>query len=132
MSTETILYQKERNGNRTSCRREDARRAAEELLLACGITPHLCGFAPLSEGVRITAERKRKRTGLMITELEQTMARLCGERGAEHAMRDAIGAGFLGTDGIRSQLFPYADRPSCAEFICTLAELVIDSISEES
>lgn len=132
MTEEDIrLFERDRSVQRTLCRRGDTSRFTAELLLQMGITPHLCGFVPLSEVVRITAERERGSERPPIVELEPTVARLCGERGTEHAMRDAIGVGFLDTDEIHSQLFPYADRPSCAEFICTLAELVLDRMTQQ-
>ena len=56
---------------------------------------------------------------------------LCDHVSQEHSMRDAIGAGFLNTDDIHARLFPFSDRPSNAEFIYTLAELVRDRIASE-
>ena len=132
MLTEKDLFF--RNGQRRKrmpCRREDAARITDELLLALGIAPHLGGFEPLSEEVRITAERRRGNARPPITDPEPIAVRLCGEHGAEHAMRDAIGVGFLHTDEIHTRIFPYTDRPGCAEFICTLAELVLDRITQQ-
>jgi hypothetical protein len=122
---QTAEYQK-----RMPYRQEDRARIAGELLLAFGITPHLVGFEPLREGVRITAERERGSERPPIRDLEPAVERLCGEHSPEHAMRDAIGAGFLGPDEIHTRVFPFSDRPSCAEFICTLAELVLDRITQ--
>ncbi|MBR4907159.1 MAG: hypothetical protein IKZ44_09970 [Clostridia bacterium] len=112
-------------------RERDASRTAGELLLRFGITPHLCGFEPLCEGVRIVAERERERERPPLVELQPAVARLLGEQSQEHAMRDAIGVGFLGPDEIHARLFPFSDRPGSAEFICTLAELVCDRITQQ-
>ena len=112
-------------------RRGDASRTAGELLLRFGITPHLCGYEPLCEGVRIVAERERKDERPPLSELQPAVGRLYGEQSPEHAMRDAIGAGFLGPDEIHARLFPFSDRPSSAEFICTLAELVMDRMTQQ-
>ena len=112
-------------------RRGDASRTAGELLLLFGITPHLCGFEPLCEGVRIVAERERTRERPPLSELQPAVGRLLGEQSPEHAIRDAIGVGFLDADEIHARLFPFSDRPSSAEFICTLAELVCDRITQK-
>ena len=111
-------------------RRGDASRTAGELLLEFGITPHLCGFEPLCEGVRIVAEREREDERPPLSELQPAVGRLLDEHSPEHAMRDAIGVGFLGPDEIHARLFPFSDRPGSAEFICTLAELVMDRIAQ--
>lgn len=111
-------------------RERDASRTAGELLLRFGITPHLCGYEPLCEGVRIVAERERERERPPLSELQPAVGRLLGNFGPEHAMRDAIGVGFLSTDGIHARLFPLSVRPGSAEFICTLAELVSDRIAQ--
>ena len=111
-------------------RERDASRTAGELLLRFGITPHLCGFEPLCEGVRIVAEREREDERPPLSELQPAVGRLLDEHSPEHAMRDAIGVGFLSADAIHTQLFPFSDRPSNAEFICTLAELVSDRIAQ--
>lgn len=129
MLTEQIGYF-ERGAGKTMRRTEDASRVAGELLLRCGITPHLCGFEPLKEGVRITAERSRASIRPPLAELQPAVGGLCGERSPDHAMRDAISVGFLSTDEIHTRFFPYADRPSSTEFICTLAELVADRIAQ--
>ncbi len=119
-------------GARRMPRRErDASRTAGELLLRFGITPHLCGFEPLCEGVRIVAERERACERPPLAQLQPAVERLCGEHSPEHAMRDAIGVGFLSPDEIHARLFPFSDRPSSAEFICTLAEMVCDRIAQE-
>ncbi len=115
---------------RTQRRKGDASRCAAELLLQFGITPHLSGFEPLTEGVRMTAERERRSMRPPIRDLEPAMRDLCGECRPEHAMRDAIGAGFAGTNEVFARVFPFSDRPGSAEFICTLAELVSDRITE--
>lgn len=111
-------------------RERDASRTAGELLLRLGVTPHLCGYEPLCEGVRIVAERERERERPPLSELQPAVGRLLGNFGPEHAMRDAIGVGFLSTDGIHARLFPLSVRPGSAEFICTLAELVSDRIAQ--
>lgn len=119
-----------RGADRTLRRREDASRVVEELLLQCGITPHLSGFEPLSGGIRITAERERSHGRPPLAELQPAVGSLCGERSPEHAMRDAIGAGHLLSEEISTHLVSFPDRPSSAEFICTLAELVTDRIAQ--
>ena len=120
-----------RGAERMPHRERDASRTAGELLLRFGITPHLCGYEPLCEGVRIVAEREREREHPPLAELQPAVGRLLGEQSPEHAMRDAIGVGFLGPDEIHARLFPFSDRPSSAEFICTLAELVMDRITQQ-
>lgn len=99
----------------------DAHRVVGELLLRFGITPHLSGYDPLSSGIRLTAERERKAGLLCPGEDEPRYLR-------EHAMRDAIRAGFLYTDAIHTQIFPFSERPSNSEFVCTLAALAHDRI----
>ena len=111
-------------------RRGDASRTTGELLLRFGITPHLCGYEPLREGVRMIAEQEREHERPPLAELQPVLEHLLGERSPEHAMRDAIGVGFLDSDEIHGRLFPFSDRPSSAEFICTLAELVMDRIAQ--
>ena len=119
-----------RGAERMPHRERDASRTAGELLLRFGITPHLCGFEPLCEGVRIVAEREREDERPPLSELQPAVGRLLGENNPEHAMRDAIGVGFLDPDEIHARLFPFSDRPASAEFICTLAELVMDRIAQ--
>lgn len=117
------------DGGRT-LREEDPERIIGELLLRFGITPHLKGYEPLREGVRITAERRRSSGRSPLADLGPTVGKICGERSTETAIHDAIGVGFLSADAIHTQLFPFSDRPSNAEFICTLAELVSDRIAQ--
>jgi hypothetical protein len=97
----------------------DAHRMIGELMLAFGVTPHLDGFDPISQGIRIRAERKGQ-------------GALPPKKALSHetAIRTAIGIGFLRADGIHAQIFPFTDRPSSSEFICTLAALVRDRIGE--
>lgn len=100
-------------------RAEDAHRIVGELLLRFGVTPHLCGFDALSSGIRLTAERERS----------AGMRGVDGNGGKylrEHVMRIAIGSGFQCADTIHAQTFPFSDRPSNSEFICTLATLAHD------
>ena len=59
-------------------RERDASRTAGELLLRFGITPHLCGFEPLCEGVRIVAEREREDERPPLSELQPAVGRLLG------------------------------------------------------
>ena len=129
MTTEYIrMFERDACG--TLRRREDASRVVGELLLQCGITPHLCGFEPLSDGIRMTAERRRAQGRPPLDELQPAVGSLCGKHSPEHAIRDAIGAGFLFADTLHARVFPFSDRPSSAEFICTLAELVMDRITQ--
>lgn len=128
--TEPIrMFQNEPNVCRALRRKEDAARLIGELLLRCGITPHLCGFESLSEGVRITAERGRGSERPPLSDLQTAVNSICGAFSPEHAMRNAIGAGFFSRDAICARSFPFPDRPSSAEFICTLAEMVGDWIA---
>ena len=121
-------FETDRNVKRTARSKENTHRIAGELLLELGVAPHLCGFDPLCNAIRFTAERERSRPAPSLTGMQQAFGALCRERNPEHAVRDAIGAGFLGTDEIHTKLFPFSDRPSSAEFVCTLAELVRDRI----
>lgn len=129
LTEERLLFD---GGARRMPRRErDASRTTGELLLRFGITPHLCGYEPLREGVRMIAEQERERERPPLAELQPVLEHLLGERSPEHAMRDAIGVGFLDSDEIHGRLFPFSERPSSAEFICTLAELVCERIAQE-
>ena len=128
---ETIRYFAYDRADRTPCRREDTTRIIGELLLRFGITPHLKGFEPLRDEVRITAEHERSGLRPPLADLSPTVGRICGKGCAEHAIHDAIGVGFLSADEIHTKLFPFSDRPSSAEFICTLAELVMDRIAQK-
>ena len=118
------------DGGGTLRRREDASRVVGEMLLQCGITPHLSGYEPLSDGIRITAERVRTHERPPLAELHPAVGSLCGEHSPEQAMRGAIGVGYLLSEETRAQIVSFPDRPSSAEFICTLAELVLDRIAQ--
>ena len=129
MLTGTIrsVYE-DRNRKRGGRSGAPAQRAAGELLLRFGVTPHLCGFDPLCGAIRFSAERDR--TEPPSVGMRQICGALCRERSPEHALRDAIGIGFLTADGIHAEIFPFSNRPGSAEFVCTLAELVRDCIAE--
>ena len=131
LTEKDLFFQGNQRLKWTLCRREDSRRITGEMLLAMGITPHLCGFEPLSEGIRITAERERGSERSPITDLVPAVRSLCGQCSPDHAMRDAIGVAFLAADEIHTRFFPFSDRPGSAEFICTLAELVLDRITQQ-
>ena len=125
---ETILFADAGQTARGSERRtEDAHRLIGELLLRMGIGPHLVGFDPLCEGIRILAEQDRE-AGFSPADVFPLIEELCGVTNGEHAVRDAICAGFLHPEEIHSQIFPFSNRPSNCEFICTLAELVRNRI----
>lgn len=126
----TRYFAFDRGGDATQRCAEDATRIIGELLLRLGITPHLKGYEPLREGVRITAERERSVARPPLTDLRPMVGRICGEHSPEHAIHDAIGVGFLSAEEIHARIFPFSDRPSSAEFICTLAELVSDRIAQ--
>lgn len=117
-------------GGKDRGREQRAQRIVEELLLRCGITPHLCGFDPLSNLIRMAAERDRSRGTGPLSDLQPMLGLLFRACNPEHAMRDAIGVGFLGSDEIHTTLFPFSDRPCSAEFVCTLAELVRDRMAQ--
>ena len=108
----------------TDQRKKPAQRAPGELLLQFGVTPHLCGFDPLCGAIRFSAERSR--VGPPSGGMQPMIDALCREHDPAHALRDAIGVGFLAADGIHAEVFPFSDRPGSVEFICTLAELVRD------
>lgn len=125
----TTEYARSASTDRGYAKREDsAQRVAGELLLRCGITPHLCGFDPLCGAIRMTSERDRTRALPAMNAMRTAVGALCKERNPEHAARDAILAGFLTTDETHTQIFPFSDRPSIADFICTLAELARDRV----
>lgn len=107
-----------------------AQRVTGELLLEFGIGPHLAGFDPLIHGIRILAERDRAGGTSLPVILQPTIGSVCGSIAWEHAVRDAISVGFLNPDAIHTWAFPFSKRPTGAEFICTLAELVHDRIAE--
>lgn len=99
----------------------DTHRFIGELLLAFGVTPHLDGFDPISQGIRIRAERR------------ETDAIPSGKAlSHETAVRTAIGVGFLSAAQVHAQIFSCTDRPSSSEFICTLAALVRDRLRSET
>ena len=131
MTDHQQYFEHGRGAGRTLRREEDASRVVGELLLQCGITPHLLGFELLREQVRITAKRERLKNRPTLRDLRSATGSLCGACSAEHAVRDAIGAGFLSADGIHTRLFPFSDRPGSAEFVCTLAELALDRIAQD-
>ncbi len=118
-----------RQGKRRSA--VNTHRYIGELMLRLGIEPHLVGYDPLCGGIRIAAERDRASCVPVSERTLTTVETLCDHVSQEHSMRDAIGAGFLNTDDIHARLFPFSDRPSNAEFIYTLAELVRDRIASE-
>ena len=111
-------------------KRDVPQRAAEEMLLQFGITPHLGGFDPLCSVVRMMAEQDRSVGAPPFYGAQPTVAGLWQETDTAHAIRDALGAGFLGPDEIQAQIFPFSDRPSSAEFVCTVAELLRDRIAQ--
>ena len=119
-----------RNNGKERPTAQTPQRIVGELLLRFGITPHLCGFDPLSSTIRMAAEEDRTCGMQPASVLQPTLGALCCESDPAHAMRDAIGVGFLGADEIHAKIFPFSDRPSSAEFICTLAELVRDRIAQ--
>ena len=115
---------------RGSVRRvSDAHRVIGELLLSLGVTPHLCGYDPLCDGIRITAERECACIAHP-NELFAAVEALCSVSNGEHAIRDAIGVGFTAPDDLHARIFPFTDRPTNSEFVCTLAELVRDRITQ--
>ena len=116
---------------RDARREENAQRVVGELLLRFGITPHLSGFDPLCGAIRIASERDRTNVMPPFYRIQPMVGELCRESNPDHALRDAIGVGFLRTDPMQAQLFPFSDRPSIAEFVCTLAELARDRILPE-
>ena len=120
--------------SRSACavreKRDEPQRAAAEMLLQFGITPHLGGFDPLCSEIRMMAERNRSEGVPPFFGARPTIAALWQDADTEHAIRDALSAGFMGPDGIHMQTFPFADRPSSAEFVCTIAELLRDRISQ--
>lgn len=119
------------------CGRNKERRALNEyrligeLLLRFGIGPHLVGFDPLRESIRLTAEQDRGFGAAPHAEIIAVAEALCNVTNGEHAIRDAIRAGFSHPDEIHSQIFPFSEHPTNREFICTLAELVRDWIHSE-
>ncbi len=132
MTMESARYfARDCSGKRTPRRETDTTRIIGELLLRFGITPHLKGFEPLREEVRITVECERGSERPSLVELQPTVGKLCGERNPAFAARDAISVGFLSADRVCAQFFPFSDRPSSAEFICTLAEMVTDRITQK-
>ncbi len=129
---ETTLFSQAGRAVRGGDRRAaDAHRMVGELLLRLGIGPHLVGFEPLCEGVRFAAEQDRVFGAASPAEVLPAIEDLCDVVSGEHAMRDAIGVGFLNPDGIHTEIFPFSDRPSNFEFICTVAELVRDRIASD-
>ena len=105
-------------------------RAAGEVLLQFGITPHLVGFDPLCSAIRILAERDRTEGECSFFGTQPTVSALWQDVDTEHAIRDALGVGFLGSDEIHARVFPFSDRPSSGEFVCTVAELLRDRMAE--
>ena len=101
----------------------DAHRMIGELLLKLGVTPHLVGFDSLCGGIRMTAEQDRASV-LHPGEICTAVEALSGAANGEHAIRDAINAGFLERSDLHAKIFPFSDRPSNSEFVCTIAELV--------
>lgn len=123
-----VSLRSERKRQGSERRVSDAHRAVGELLLTLGVTPHLSGYDPLSDGIRMTAERKRA-CAAHRNELFEAVETLCGTTNGEHAIRDAIDVGFASPGDLHAQIFPYTDRPTNAEFVCTLAELVRDRLT---
>ena len=125
----TLLFSRTGSTVRTGERRTaDAHRMIGELMLRMGIEPHLVGFEPLCDGVRIAAEQERTSGAASPKGVYPAIGDLCETDAGEHAIRDAIGVGFLNPGGIHAEIFPFSDRPSNFEFICTVAELVRDRI----
>ncbi len=125
----TLLFSRTGSTVRTGERRTaDAHRMIGELMLRMGIEPHLVGFEPLCDGVRIAAEQERTSGAASPNGIYPAIGDLCETDAGEHAIRDAIGVGFLNPGGIHAEIFPFSDRPSNFEFICTVAELVRDRI----
>lgn len=103
----------------------DAHRVVGELLLELGVAPHLVGYDPLCDGIRIASEQDRT-WAVQPAALNAAVETLCDASNGEHAIRDAIGVGFLRPDDLHARIFPFSKRPSNSEFVCTLAELVRD------
>lgn len=107
----------------------DAHRMIGELLLSLGVTPHLCGYDPLCDGIRMTAERDRK-NAMHPNEMCMAVELLCGAPNGEHAIRDAIAVGFTERNDLHAAIFPFSARPTNSEFVCTLAELVRNRMTQ--
>ena len=109
-------------------KREETLRFAGEVLLRFGITPHLHGYEPLCSAIRLITDRTDGTGVPPYYGAHPTVSALWRNIDTEHEMRDALGVGFLITDEIHTRVFPYTNRPSSGEFVCTIAELLRDRV----
>ena len=128
MESAVARFESDRYAKNGARREKSAQRVVGELLLRFGIAPHLSGFDPLCGAIRITTERGRFSALPKMSGVHQMIRSLCGENNPEHALHDAITVGFLEAGEAHTQIFPFSNHPSIAEFVCTLAELARDRI----
>lgn len=96
-----------------------------ETMLALGILPHLNGYRPLCEAIRVVMQADRT-ARIRYSDVVKWTEELFGLKDADHAMRDAIRTGFLNEVEEQRAMFPFTKRPSNAEFIWTVAEALRD------
>ena len=98
-----------------------------DLMLDLGIMPHLNGYLPLFEGVRILAGADRTQY-ISYSEVIPQVNALTGLSDSRSAMRTAIAQGAARAQDRYRAVFHHTSKPTNMEFLCTVAEIVRDRV----
>lgn len=101
-----------------------------EMMLDLGVMPHLSGYVPLLEGIRVLASADRTRR-IPYREITEWIDALYGAADSAHAMRDAIARGTAETAAGCGTLFLHAPQPGNKEFLYSVAEIVRDRVGTD-